>query len=66
MNFLKNVISIVFGIVWALLWLLALKAVTNDADAFDSADVRVLQTVCFFLMFLGVVAFGMGIARIVR
>ena len=64
--FFKNIVLIVFGIVWALFWLLVLVAVPNDPSIFGSAEMGVLQAICFLIMCLGVVPFGIGIVRIGR
>ena len=64
--FFKNIVLIVFGIVWALVWGLVLVAVTNDTSIFGIADMGVLQAVCFLILCLGVVPFGIGIVRIGR
>ena len=57
---------IIFGIVWSLFWLTVLTTITNDPGVSGNADLKVFQTVCFFIMCLGVVPFGIGVARIAR
>jgi hypothetical protein len=66
MKSFKNIVFVVFGIVWALFWLLVLIAVANDPSISVIVDLRVLQAVCFLILCLGVVPFGIGIVRIGR
>jgi len=66
MNFFRSVVLIVVGIVTALFGLFILTSITNDPNFANVTDARLLQTICFLVMLIGVVPFGFGVVGLFR
>ena len=66
MNFFRNVVPIFVGVVWALFRVFVLASITNHPVYSSETDMRRLQIICFFVMSIGAVPFGFGLARLVR
>jgi hypothetical protein len=66
MNFFRSVVLIVVGMVTSLFGVFILTSITNDPSFTNVPDAKLLQTICFLVMLIGVVPFGLGIAGLFR
>lgn len=64
-SFIRNVLLVIVGYVWALFWFSLLLSITDD-PSYSSIINLPWKATFFFVMLMGLVPLGFGLTRLVR